>query len=191
MDAELPLSTVHYRESSRSDPRVVVTCVLGPDHRYRHVILPRDIAKTAPQNRLLEEGEWRGERPLGSDPTPRRPTEECFPASHRPGGAAVTRMGPLRHPSPGAPYFAVPPTIRCVPLPIGRHTSPSRLRSFAGGVGAIDNLFAQNCKLAQCRDPLQGPTREQGRCANRKVLTRRWRSRKHMVRLSATCSTYR
>ena len=29
-------------------------------NEYRHVILPKDLAKSLPKNRLLSEGEWRG-----------------------------------------------------------------------------------------------------------------------------------
>ena len=40
------------------------------------MILPRDIAKTAPQNTLLEEGEWRGEPPLShQNPAAFAPTD--------------------------------------------------------------------------------------------------------------------
>lgn len=30
------------------------------DNEYRHVILPKDLAKSLPKNRLLTESEWRG-----------------------------------------------------------------------------------------------------------------------------------
>lgn len=30
------------------------------DNEYRHVILPKDLAKSLPKNRLLNESEWRG-----------------------------------------------------------------------------------------------------------------------------------
>nr|P55933.1 RecName: Full=Probable cyclin-dependent kinases regulatory subunit [Physarum polycephalum] len=45
----MPRDTIQYSEKYYDDK-----------FEYRHVILPPDVAKEIPKNRLLSEGEWRG-----------------------------------------------------------------------------------------------------------------------------------